>query len=1035
MRLRVALICLIAACASAGWCLPSLTGFAEPQAVTVAAGQQVGVSYLIRNLTAQQLTIVTSTADFVVGGVTVATVALPVNTVIRAHGSAIIPSNVSISQQVANAARTARTDQVVVNRTFTCAPVPPAGGAPSVIVPVAVRIGSSLAGPVSVTEILLDAPQNGRTVGLSEEIRGHAFIRGTGTGAIVGAWYVDNQPTETFQVNMTAGFTKEVRTRLTLPTTQLGPHNVTLQITRPAPVSSNTQSYMVVSGGDSNHTISVTAPADEISFTPASAHTDFRWLPMPGAAGYEIAFAKDLADLGLDAKGKPISPLLAAQAWDRGKLICLAKLPSDASSFTPSDDEFARLASSPTGKVVWAVRAIYPAQDHGDPSTTSKPHTLNLPPKPTALGAPTSSTTAPTHSSPLALSRRPQEAVSKGGAVLFAGNLIGALPGATSELTLSPADGASITNQQPVISATYPEAKSAMLTLNGVDVTALADVKPTGLTLPPPGVFNAGSHTVGLTIETTDGRTLESTSKFTITPESQPGHALESLPNIPLQLNLDWNWDTNTNTAANDALTIDANIRGQHSWPGANAALNAQLTRPIGEKMDLSSFIATGATSNGAYKAMAGDVGSDGSEFTTQGSTYRALNLTSDAGPVKVSVAHTLGQTLQMSSTGSAPDMFLMTAESAKSTADKNFRMSYVDSSTNNSSTSGFDGQTKSKVISLGGCAPIGKTGLNATAELARSDSTFSSTLGTQSQTDNAVNASLGGTFAGIGLSTTYQMVGSGYASPGSSTLTSNIRGWTFAASRPFGQYLTAGLNYSLLDNAANSSAPSSSLISKSLDIALTYPNLPVITLQFARNDASADPFTNGTTGSHTQDSTWSIGANYAKSIWDTYLNYSRSSFTDFLDFFNPLTDTPNDTASGTWAYGFGVNPTSALRLRFDWGANDCNRWFRPQFSPNAISGTDTADQFRAQLDYLISTKLSSTLTLSNSDYADALGTFYSNTRNLSFRVNYLLRAGKNGGGLTLTGELLHSDFLGAAFGDNGNTYSILVNDNRLMSF
>ena len=1125
MKSRVVLVVLLMLCAGAGFCqAPTLTGIADPQVVTLSAGQQAGVSYIIRNSSAQRLTLATSTADFVVGGITISTVTLPVNSILPANSTSIVPSNVSISRQVQNAARAAATDIVTVVRRFRTPPLPPAGLPQQVNIPVTVKIGSSLAGPASVTQVALDVPSDGKTVGLGEQIRGRAFIRGTGTGAIAGAWYVDEMPVETFAINMTAGLTQEVRTRLTLPTTQLGPHNVRLQITRPAPVTSNTQTYMVVQGGESNHRVFAVLPSDGSPVPTDAPHTSFRWLPMPGASGYEIAFASDLSGLGLDKDGRPTSPLLNLQTWSSSspKLLCLAKAPSDALAWTPSDDELARIASSPSGNAVWAVRAIYPAQAHGDPSTTSKPRAVKILPRPAplalispvdsaklttafpkfewqagpegatyefaivsrgkvvfraltrgtiyALGelspfklAPGTyswrvsavrsgegvvaasgestfvveiSAAAASPTTPLALSRPPQGAVSKGAAFILAGGLIGALPGAASEITIMPGDGSSITDQQPQISATYPETKAGgvLLTLNGVDVTALADITSTGLSLQPPGVFNPGDHTIGLVALTSDGRKLEAASKFTVAaPESAP--QVEAPPqDVPLQLNLDWNWNPNNDTYAADTLTIDLNLRGRHIWTGSSAAVNAAATRPLGEKFDLSSFLAQGSLGNGDYQAMAGDIGSDGSELTDQGGTYRQFMFTSSGGPVRFAAAHTLGRALQMSSVGSVPDMFYLTAETAQSTA-SGLKLSYIDSSTNNAPTSGFDGQTDSKVLSLSGHSPIGGAGINASAELARSDSTFTSALGMQSQTDNAVNAALNGTFAGFALSATYRMVGSGYASPASTTLASNLRGWTFGVSRPFGQYINAGLNYSLLDNAANSNAPASSLISKSLDVALAYPNLPSITLQVARNDASADPFTVGTTGSRTQDTTWSIGANYAKSIWDAYANYSRSSFTDFLDFANPLTDTPNDRASGTWACGFGVRPARAVKLRFDWGANDSSRWFRPQLSPNAISGVDRSDQFRAELEYLINARFSSTVTVSNSDYADALGNYTNNARNLGFRLNYLLKAGKSGGGLVLTGELMHSDFAGSAQGDGGNTYSILVNENRMFSF
>lgn len=1121
MRVRVSFILALVLCSGAvlGQAVV-LSGSADPQVVTLSAGQQVAVSYLIRNSSAQRLALQSSTADFTVNGIPVATVNLPANVTIPAGGVVVVPSNVSISQQIQNAAKAAGTDTVVMTRTFRAVL---AAVVVQATIPVVIKIGSSMVGAASVTEVLLDVPRDGKTVARNEAIRAHAFIRGTGTGAIAGTWFVDGQPVETFQISILAGITQEVRTRLTLPTLELGPHTVELRIARPAPMTSNTQTYMVVQGTSSSQRVLAIQPSDGLPVATDAARTSFRWVPMPGAAGYELAFARDLSALGVDADGSPVSPLLNLQNWtrDSGKLIQLVTVPSDALSWTPSEDDFARLCASPSGKLVWAVRAIYPAQQHGDPSTTSTPRSLTLAPKPAnlALVAPADAhvfrglgdagTEVPRRFewqagpegviyelaiasqgktvyraltrdtgcslSALAVSKLAPGAYSwrvtamktgqgvvaasekrsfvvahsvavidsrtvsptGAGAFIVAGGIVGALPGAASEIALTPADGSTIGEQQPTISATYPEAKELMLTLNGVDVTALAEVTPTSLTLQPPGVFNDGAHTIGLTVATSDGRTLESSSKFTIAAGSSEAPAADSLVDHPLQLNLDWNWNGDNNATASDTLTIDVNLRGQQNWAGmgwSSAAINAQLMRPIGEEFDLANFLTQGSVRGGDYKLIAGDIGSAASELTTGGSIYRAFSFISDAGPIKLSAAHTLGQAVQRSSIGSVPDMLYVTAESAQSTPEKGVSMSYVNSKSEATASQGFDGPTKSEVFSLSGRTPLA-SGLNLKADLARSDSTVSTIFGTQSQIGSAMNAALDGAFAGFGLSAAYRLIGSDYASPSSTTLTNNLKGWTLAANRPLGQFVTTSLNYSLLDSDAGSSAPASSVTSKSVDVSLAYPNLPSVTLQLAHNDSSADPFTVGTTGARTEENTWSVGSNYSTELWDAYLNYSKSDFTDYLDFLNPAIDTPNDRASGTWAFGFGVRPTKALRLRFDWGVNDSDRWFRPILSPVPLLGVDRSDQFRAQLEYLINTRFSSTLSLSNSDYADALGAYNNKSRNLSFRVNYLLRMGKSGGGLTITGELSHSDFAGSMFGDNGNSYGILVNDNRVLSF
>jgi len=1112
-----------------------LNGSVDPQMVSLTAGERTGVAYLIQNLTDQQVTLRSSVAEFFVDGRLVATVPVPAEVNVPANSVATLASDASINEQIQNAAKEALTDRVVMVRTFTSPPQQVGQAAVSVSIPLVIRIGGSIAGPASVTEVILDVPPDSKTVGQFAEIRGHAFIRGTGTGPVVGTWFVDDQPVETFQVNLTAGFTQEVWTRMSLPTINLGEHDVELRIARPHPVDSGPRRYVVIPRDVGSQSVFLVAPATGVALLPDAVRTRFAWAPMPGASGYEIAFAPSLTALGFDetggAPGGPLGKLVWTEAMEvSGDLLMLARVPADAAAWTPLPEQYERLFVKPPGTCYWAVRAVYPAQVHGDPTTTSKPRSLLLQPKPaelalispmegavvntaypsfeweagpagsiyefalmfggrtvfTALTPKTSYTLSelsrprlttgqyewrvsairPAEGIVAASSRRtlvvhpPAEAETPGSTEAANGRISQAvliasigpvipLPGEVSQVTISPPSGAVVATQQPLISATYPEAKpdGVLVTLNGVDVTAIAAITPTSLSLQAPGVFSEGDHTVTVVVNTTAGMQLQEASTFTIAlpggtaaASAAPGTPDTDRPRAarPLELDFNWNWRASTEGTSGDDLALDLNLRGQRTWVWSNdsyAAFNFQLSRPGGKEIDLSNFLAQAAFRKDRYKIIAGDIGAAESELTAQGLTHRSFSFVSSAGPLRLSASHTLGKAIQRSSIGRAPDMLLVTVETARSTPQRGIKLAFVDSENDLSGTSSFAGATRSRVLSLSGRAPLGKTGLNLRSEVANSDSTVVTAFGNQDTSGNAFTAAVDGVWAGVGLSTSYRRIGSDYTSAASNTLTNDTRSWTLSANRPLGKYVSTALNYTTYDNVGNSSIPASSLVSRSLDLTMAYPKRPSLTLRFARNDASSAPFVEGGWPADTEESVWSATASYTGRKWNGYLTYSKSNFEDFFDFVEPEVDTPNDRDTDTWSLGFSVQPVQSLRLRADWGVNNVDRWFRPLFGGLPIAGTDDSHQARLQAEYIMSQRLSTTMAWSRSDYKDALGAFRSDFRDFNVRLNYFLKLTTAGGGVVLTGEYRRFRFGGTTAGNSDDAFSVLINDNRLLNF
>jgi hypothetical protein len=631
---------------------------------------------------------------------------------------------------------------------------------------------------------------------------------------------------------------------------------------------------------------------------------------------------------------------------------------------------------------------------------------------------------------------------------MFIGGLPVLLPGSADQISISPIHGSTISDQQPRIAATYPQAKSGgvLLTLNGVDVTALAVVTSTEVTLEPPGVFSSGEHTIGLVVDTVSGERLEAESVFVIAspdtlspPDAQVAEMAIAPPQQqrPLMLQFDWNWRGTGDDLSADALSVDLNLRGEQSWIWRNnsyAALDFQLSRPAEGDLEISSLLAHSGFYNERYKMMMGDVGSAESELTSQGLAHRSFNFVTNTGPVKFSAMRTLGSKIQRSSIGRAPSLLHLAAETARFASGPGLKLTYMDSENSFTDGTGFGGASGSKILSLRGQTPLGSTGLSLRGEIANSDSQVVSAYGTHGSNGTASTATLDGTLLGFGVAAAYRRVGQDYLSPASMTLTNNLRGWNLNLTRPLGQHVNLVGNYVTLDNVPQPGAPSSSSLSRSIDLVASYPNLPSLSLKFGKNTASSAPFLDGGLPSGNEESVLTLTTSYGNTVWNGYLSYSHSDFDDLYDMINPAFDTPNDRENDTWAYGLSIQPHSTLRVRYDYGSNDVNRWFRPLFATDPVFGTDGSRQSRFQLEYRPLDRLSATLVLAKSEYGNALGTFRSESRDLRMRLNYYLRLSAIGG-FVVTGELRRSKWGGTMPGVTQSDFSILLNDNSLFRF
>jgi methionine-rich copper-binding protein CopC len=344
-----------------------------------------GITYQLHNGTSVPAVMQSANAEFHINNAVAATVAAPLSVNLPAYGDAVLPTTVMVDPVLRNAAIAASTDEIVLRRTFTDA----GGSTLTVTVPLTITLGSVQAAVATVTDIVLDRPQVRTTVSQHEELHPHALIHGTGNGSVVGTWYVDDTPLETFQLAMTAGQSLDVETRRSVPTQNLGLHTVTLRVTQPTVVASNTGSYLVFPRQFTTHRVALLGPGADAALAPDTVRVSYRWLPVPDAVGYEIAFADAPDALGLDAVGN-LLPDRRRTPWtpeetQRGRLLLVTRVASSVTTWKPNTREYARLFAGNRREVYWAVRAIFSTGVHGDPATTSRGLRAVLLPMPAPL--------------------------------------------------------------------------------------------------------------------------------------------------------------------------------------------------------------------------------------------------------------------------------------------------------------------------------------------------------------------------------------------------------------------------------------------------------------------------------------------------------------------------------------------------------------------------------------------------------------------------------------------------------------------------
>jgi hypothetical protein len=411
---------------------------------------------------------------------------------------------------------------------------------------------SSLGAPISVSAAAIVFPASGTSFTAKDAVYPRGLLATTGTGAITGTWLLDGVPFDRFVITVGGGMPAEVRAHVPIPWGILGSHRLELAIDSPQQAIS--PEVLVIMSSASVSRLMLFAPLDG---TVATADTLFRWSLVPNASGYLVEFERGGRIRLSDAQWQPTARDIASL---RGGIRRWRVRPIFAGETEGEPTEWRRVALLPDSVVLRVERPV--ATDAGvvvkwNGGTTGLIYRVDVI---DASGNVLSS--ALTAAETFTLRSMPQgsrirvTAIGPGGVVLgkaespSSNAALGhefryVQSNAVSVTSQTPTQGATIEEVQPRIAASWSGAvrsQQIALSIDGVDVTAVAEVGPLSIVYDSLLPLEPGLHQVQLTL----GETV-SNWQFRIaapqqaqTPEgvtpsepSQPGTATPAGPGTP----------------------------------------------------------------------------------------------------------------------------------------------------------------------------------------------------------------------------------------------------------------------------------------------------------------------------------------------------------------------------------------------------------------------------------------------------------------------------------------------------------------------
>ncbi|MEN3001977.1 MAG: Ig-like domain-containing protein [Armatimonadota bacterium] len=1116
-----------------------IVGVSLPQTAQAGVNETVNLSYQLRNQSAIGAQITGSTVYYYLpNGTLLAQLNQPVSGDLPPNGVFTVASVVPIDEPFVNAARNANADTLLIVRVFTGSdengnPLRSLTDTPfytgfvgnrvlfaqGIVVVTPVRLLNSLSASAYVEDITLTFPTPDQIVARNTPLAGRALLRVRGNGIIIGRWLVNGIPTESFSVSAVAGLPVEVSTQRGLPTLNIGEHRVELEIISPNAARSRAIRYIVSGLIETGVPRPLTPRRGAVVSARAPEPLVYRWQVVPGASGYEVGFAENLADLGLDTNGQPLE--VAPNAFAPNRLLVYRRIDSPlVNSLTLTDEEYERLSQSRSGIVFWAVRPLLPPDNRPAPLQTAPPSwivlvdseaqvTLQSPAQGARvrleeltfrwqpmgagtgtlyllevfeggnLGAPllqalTSDTfyeydvLVPT---PLQRGRtyqwRVQVIVPGVGAIatseLFSFTVE---PGASARLFITrvapyhfelaqqaqvvfkPADGETVTTQQPAIRVQVPDAQPGRvrLYLDMVDMSRLAQFTEDEVRLDLPRVLEPGEHELLLVYIDRDGQRREARARFRVdlggrTPQvesRQPdSEAAQVMAQLRLQLdsqflarNEEFSWDNFTQSITTDGAYGSRTEETEGS-------LEVTGVRPARARYDINRLLGVFAYRQERFRAAIGDVGVQASAFTVSGLGTRAFQTSFTIGDWRFSYTKTIGTIIGRSGAGNSVNMWVATLETLGFAQGKGFRLIRTDSlqsySSINASISGVAQNTHARVWSLVGQYPLSK-GVRVQGEVARSENTVplisggeahyrgdARTLSLQAQLPRGWNANL-----------SYRNIEASFRSPAAQTLASDLVGYDATLTGALNRYMNLSLQYGNLENKPSANNPKSTNTNWSATLTVNLPRLLPLNLSYRQTDSESDALPPNTRRAKIRDRQYTIGTTARFGNLDTFINYTFAKFEDFFDVQDPNTDIPNERETRFVSVGVGYR-VGNLALRADWSDNKVNRFARDPILLNLLRGDDTAANWRLQGEYQFGGGWSLSGVVARAEQRDLLRLGFSRLLDYSIRLNFAPPS-LAGGRFQFSLEWRQTETRNGNNTQTNTLWVFLLNDSRLFS-
>jgi hypothetical protein len=147
---------------------------------------------------------------------------------------------------------------------------------------------NSIAAPLTIINLGLITPRDGTVASQDGPLYAEAILNGSGTGTVLGQWLWDGSVFEEFTAELSGGTSTTLTTKQSLPTQIVGAHQLQIRMTQPNKLAAIPVTIVVNPAGQSREQLLY--PLYARGFDSATPPY-FLWAPVPGATRYQVGFS------------------------------------------------------------------------------------------------------------------------------------------------------------------------------------------------------------------------------------------------------------------------------------------------------------------------------------------------------------------------------------------------------------------------------------------------------------------------------------------------------------------------------------------------------------------------------------------------------------------------------------------------------------------------------------------------------------------------------------------------------------------------